>query len=170
MRPFCAIQSAGAGEKGMRTLLNVLLAFSILAFFGVSASAQSGDPVKLEIRPGIWFEVIELKRLAAKGIVSLTFAVDNKSGEQTSLADLGMSGNDQRITDLKLIDFASSKDYWIGSSGGDCLCSTFTDGAPIGPGERQQFWVWFGAPAAGVTKLAVWVPGVQPLFDVPLAK
>ena len=51
MRLFCAIQSAGAGEKGMRTLLNVLLAIGILACFGVSASAQSGDPVKLEFVP-----------------------------------------------------------------------------------------------------------------------
>ena len=131
--------------------------------------AQTAEAPKLELRPGIWFEVVELKRLPTKGIVGLTFAVDNQSGEQTSLADLGMSDNDARITDLKLIDFASSKDYWIGSSGGDCLCSIFTDvrssarvsGSSSGPALVSP---------AGVAKLAVWVPGVQPMFDVPLAK
>jgi hypothetical protein len=143
-----------------------------LAFcLGLSlATAQAQSAPRIELRPGIFFEVIELKRLSEKTVVSLTFAVDNQSQEGTSLAELGLSDNERRITDLKLIDFQAGKDYWQGSTGGDCLCSTFTDGAPIGPGERQQFWAWFGAPPAGVSKLAIFVPGVPPLFDVPLAK
>jgi hypothetical protein len=131
--------------------------------------AQSAAP-RLELRPGIAFEVVELKRLSEKTVVALTFAIDNQSQETTSLADLGLSDNDLRITDLKLIDFQGGKDYWLGSTGGSCLCSTFEDGAAIGPGERREFWAWFGAPPAGVSKLAVFVPGVPPLFDVPLAK
>jgi hypothetical protein len=135
----------------------------------VAAHAQNAAPPRLELRPGIWFEVTELKRLD-KNIVGLRFAVDNQSAESTTLSDLGLSDNGQRVTDLKLIDFQGGKDYWIGSTGGSCLCSTFSDGAPVGPGERQTFWAWFGAPPAGVTKLAVFVPGVPPMFDVPLAR
>jgi hypothetical protein len=135
-----------------------------------STPARAAEPARLELRPGIWFEVVELRRLSEKGIVGLKFAVENRSEETTSLAALGMSDNERRVTDLKLIDFPNGKDYWIGSTGGDCLCSTFPDGAPVPPGERQEFWAWFGAPPAGVTKLAVFVPGVPPLFDVPLAK
>ena len=121
------------------------------------------------MRPGIWFEVAELKRLD-KNMVGLKFAIDNQSAESTTLTDLGMSDNGQRVTDLKLIDFQGGKDYWIGSTGGSCLCSTFEDGAPVGPGERQQFWAWFGAPPAGVSKLAIFVPGVPPMFDVALGR
>jgi hypothetical protein len=135
----------------------------------VTAQAQTTAPPRLELRPGISFEVTELKRLD-KNIVGLKFAIDNQSGESTTLTDLGLSDNGQRVTDLKLIDFQGGKDYWIGSTGGSCLCSTFTDGAPVGPGERQNFWAWFGAPPAGVSKLAVFVPGVPPMFDVALGR
>ena len=134
-----------------------------------AAQAQTTAPPRLELRPGISFEVTELKRLD-KNIVGLKFAIDNQSGESTTLTDLGLSDNGQRVTDLKLIDFQGGKDYWIGSTGGSCLCSTFTDGAPVGPGERQNFWAWFGAPPAGVSKLAVFVPGVPPMFDVALGR
>ena len=139
-------------------------------FYPVPAVAQAAAPAKLELRPGIWLEVVALRRLAEKGIVGLEFAVDNRSGEQTSLAELGLSDSGRRVSDLKLIDFQAGKDYWIGSSGGSCLCSILEDGAPLGPGERQEFWAWFGAPPPGVSKLALFVPGVPPLFDVPLAK
>jgi hypothetical protein len=133
------------------------------------AQAQTASPPRLEVRPGIWFEVAELKRLD-KNMVGLKFAIDNQSAESTTLTDLGMSDNGQRVTDLKLIDFQGGKDYWIGSTGGSCLCSTFEDGAPVGPGERQQFWAWFGAPPVGVSKLAIFVPGVPPMFDVALGR
>ncbi len=135
----------------------------------VTAQAQTTAPPRLWLRPGISFEVTELRRLD-KNIVGLKFAIDNQSGESTTLTDLGLSDNGQRVTDLKLIDFRGGKDYWIGSTGGSCLCSTFTDGAPVGPGERQNFWAWFGAPPAGVSKLAVFVPGVPPMFDVALER
>ena len=131
------------------------------AFRPVPAVAQAAAPAKVE--------VVALRHLAEKGIVGLEFAVDNQSGEQTSLAELGLSDSGRRVSDLKLIDFQAGKDYWIGSTGGSCLCSTFEDGAPLGPGERQEFWAWFGAPPPGVSKLALFVPGVPPLFDVPLA-
>ncbi len=133
------------------------------------AHAQGAAPSRLELRSGIWFEVTELKRLD-KNIVGLKFAIDNQSDESTSLADLGLSDNGRRVTDLKLIDFQGGKDYWIGSTGGSCLCSSFQDGAPVAPGERQAFWAWFGAPPASVTKLAVFVPGVPPMFDVALGR
>ncbi len=153
------------------TALGSLAALSMAAaFYPIPAVAQAAAPAKLELRPGIWLEVVALRRLAEKGIVGLEFAVDNQSGEQTSLAELGLSDSGRRVSDLKLIDFQAGKDYWIGSTGGSCLCSTFEDGAPLGPGERQEFWAWFGAPPPGVSKLALFVPGVPPLFDVPLAK
>jgi hypothetical protein len=153
-------------------ILGAAVALPAAATFGpVSVlAAEPGAPPKLELRPGVWLEVVELRRLPekAKGIVALKFAIDNQSGEGTSLANLGLSDNGRRVSNLKLIDFQAGKDYWIGSSGGDCLCSTFKDGAPVGPGQRQEFWAWFGAPPAGVGKLAVFVPGAPPLFDVPL--
>jgi hypothetical protein len=146
-------------------------AFAALAVLWPLAvtQAQTASPARLEVRPGIWFEVAELKRLD-KNMVGLKFAIDNQSAESTTLTDLGMSDNGQRVTDLKLIDFQGGKDYWIGSTGGSCLCSTFEDGAPVGPGEHQQFWAWFGAPPAGVSKLAIFVPGVPPMFDVALGR
>ena len=76
------------------------------------AQAQTASPPRLEVRPGIWFEVAELKRLD-KNMVGLKFAIDNQSAESTTLTDLGMSDNGQRVTDLKLIDFQGGKDYWI---------------------------------------------------------
>ncbi len=149
-------------------VLGCCMAALVAAWPLVAAHAQTTPP-RLELRPGIWFEVTELKRLD-KSIVGLKFANDNQSGDTTTLTDLGLSDNQHRVSDLKLIDFQSGKDYWVGSTGGTCLCSTFDDGAPVGPGERQQFWAWFGAPPAGVSKLAVFVPGAPPMFDVALAR
>jgi hypothetical protein len=152
-------------------IVPALLAAGTLAPAAVLAQGAATTP-KFELRPAIWLEVAELRRLREKGdgIVGLRFAIDNKSGEASSLADLGLSDNGRRVSGLKLIDFQGGKDYWIGSAGGDCLCSNFEDGAPVGPGERREFWAWFGAPPAGVGTVAVFVPGVPPLFDVPLAK
>jgi len=107
---------------------------------------------------------------APDGIVGLTFAIDNKSTETVTLAEIGISDNERRVTDVKLIDFENGKDYWIGSTGGDCLCSIFDDGGPVEPGQKKEFWVWFGAPPSGVDKLAIFVPGVPPMFDVALGK
>jgi len=150
--------------------LTALLASAVAGWPAAGARVQAAESARLELRPDVWFEVVELRRLSEKGIVGLEFAVANQSSETTSLAELGMSDNEARVTDIRLIDFQGGKDYWIGSTGGNCLCSTFTDGAPVPPGERREFWAWFGAPPAGVAKLAVFVPGVPPMFDVPLAK
>ena len=121
------------------TALGLIAALSMAgAFYPMPAVAQAAAPAKLELRPGIWLEVVALRRLAEKGIVGLEFAVDNQSGEQTSLAELGLSDSGRRVSDLKLIDFQAGKDYWIGSSGGSCLCSTSRMGRPSAPASARS--------------------------------
>lgn len=170
--------SAGSGRRALAVAACATLAAACGAGLGWPASPARAEaaetaaaaPTKSEVRPGVWFEVVELRRMPDKGIVGLTFAVDNRSDKAVTLAELGISDNERRVTDLKLIDFQGGKDYGIGSTGGDCLCSTFPDGGPVEPGARREFWAWFGAPPAGVAKLAVFVPGAPPMFDVPLAR
>ncbi|MFO1038858.1 MAG: hypothetical protein U1E45_18615 [Geminicoccaceae bacterium] len=153
------------GYYGHAAAAGLALGFVLLASHG----AQAQDVPKVELRPGVFFEVVELKRVR-KDISGLTFEIDNTSPDTVTLAQLGISDNERRVTDLKLIDFDNGKDYWIGDSGGACLCTTFQDGGPVEPGQKRRFWAWFGAPPAGVDKVAVFVPGSPPIFDVPLAK
>ena len=69
------------------TALGSLAALSMAAaFYPIPAVAQAAAPAKLELRPGIWLEVVALRRLAEKGIVGLEFAVDNQSGYIESAA------------------------------------------------------------------------------------
>ena len=73
------------GYCGHAAAAGLALGFVLLASHG----AQAQDVPKVELRPGVFFEVVELKRVR-KDISGLTFEIDNTSPDTVTLAQLGI--------------------------------------------------------------------------------
>ena len=133
----------------------------------VATAATVARP-SLELKPGIVFEVTELRRMTDKGVMQLKFAVSNSTEYYTSLKELGLAYGGQ-LKDISVIDFAGKKQYDFGNAGG-CLCSTFSDssGGLVGAGESREFWAWYALPQGGNKKMALRIPDYQPIMDIPL--
>jgi hypothetical protein len=134
-----------------------------------SASAEEAALGKLELRPGVNLEVTELKRVPDKNLVIARFAVANAGSDAVTMEALGLR-NGSDLARVSLIDFKNGKQYDIGSGYGTCLCSHVTSDDAIEPGQRKAYWAMYGNPPADVTKVAVIVRGLPPVFDVPLGK
>lgn len=115
------------------------------------------------------FEVTRLAKLPGHEIVELRFALANGSAETVTLERLRI-GTSASVSDVQLLDLANATVYKIGEAGSERLSSRYREGGPVPPGERREFWAWFKAPPAGVSKLAVMIPGVPPVLDVSLAR
>lgn len=139
------------------------------------AAALATTPVRAEplgraeLAPGVTFEVTKLARLPGHEIVELRFALANGSAETITVERLRI-GTSASVSDVQLVDFTNATVYKIGEAGSERLSSRYRDGGPVAPGERREFWAWYKAPPAGVSKLAVMIPGMPPVLDLPLAR
>ena len=158
--------------RGLRTaLVRCVMAFLMAMSLLVGAQAQDSPLVKQELRPAVLLEVTKLQQLPGKQIVELRFDVTNQSASVANLADLGLV-NEGWVNNVVLLDWKSAQVYsvgWFNSGQVRYFCSYVTGAGPIQPGQRMDFWAWFGAPPAGVTNLALRVPGVPPV-DIPLTR
>lgn len=132
------------------------------------AAAPTAVRPSVELKPGIVFEVTELRRMPDKGVMQLKFAVSNATEYDTSLKDLGLAYNHQ-LKDISVIDFAGKKQYDFGQAGG-CLCSTFSDssGGTVMAGQSREFWAWYALPQGSNKRMALRIPDQQPIMDIPL--
>ncbi len=103
-------------------------------------AAPTAARPSVELKPGIVFEVTELRRMTDKGVMQLKFAVSNSTEYDTSLKELGLAYGGQ-LKDISVIDFAGKKQYDFGNAGG-CLCSTLSDnsGGLVAAGQSREFW------------------------------
>lgn len=133
-----------------------------------SAPAPAVARPGVELKPGVSFEVTELRRMTDKGVMQLKFTVSNQTEYDTTLKDLGLAHSHQ-LKDISVIDFAGKKEYDFGNAGG-CLCSTFSDssGGMIAAGQSREFWAWYGLPQGSNKRMAIRIPDYQPIMDVPL--
>ncbi|MCS6780662.1 MAG: hypothetical protein NZ555_13285 [Geminicoccaceae bacterium] len=147
-----------------RTPIPLLLA-AVLA-----APSGAAEPLgKTELAPGVTFEVTRLAKLPGHEIVELRFAVVNGTADTVTLERLRI-GTSLTVSEVLLLDLANATAHKIGEAGTERLASRYRDGGPVPPGERREFWAWYKAPPASVTKLGVLVPGTPPLLDLPLAR
>ncbi len=151
-----------------RPPLPLVLAAAVLA--ASWAAPAAGEPLgRTELAPGVTFAVTRLAKLPGHEIVELRFAVAHGSPDTVTLERLRI-GTSASVSDVQLLDFANAAVHKIGEAGSDRLSSRYREGGPVPPGERREFWAWYKAPPAGVSKLAVMIPGVPPLLDLPLAR
>ena len=76
--------------------------------------------------------------------------------------DLGEDVLDDTISALRLIDEVNGREHFpLRDADGSCLCSSFER---IRPGDSVDVYAKFPAPPAGVTRVALHVPGF-PSFD-----
>jgi hypothetical protein len=141
----------------------------VMGAIALAASAQAQPLGRAELAPGVTLEITRLAQLPGHGIVELRLAVANGSAETVTLERLRL-GTTYALSEVQLLDFANAAVYKIGEAGTDRLASRWRDGGPVAPGERRELWAWYKAPPAGVAKLAVMVPGIPPVLDVPLAR
>jgi hypothetical protein len=68
-----------------------------------------------------------------------------------------------------VIGFGGKRQHTIGGAS-QFLCSNFREraGGVVRAGRRREFWAWFGLPAAGARQMAIRLPEVPPIMDVPL--
>jgi hypothetical protein len=145
------------------------LALGGLATAGPAAAAMA----TVEAGPGVTYEVLELKRVPAKDIVELRFAITNQSDRDLELDRTGfgrIEGGEQFAGGVRLVDLPNAKAYYAGSAGGRCLCSALGPERKLPAGQRGEYWAWYGVPSANVSELAVFFPGVPPVLAVPLAR
>ena len=131
-------------------------------------AAPTAARPSVELKPGIVFEVTELRRMTDKGVMQLKFAVSNSTEYYTSLKELGLAYGGQ-LKDISVIDFAGKKQYDFGNAGG-CLCSTFSDnsGGMVAAGQSREFWAWYALPQGSNKRMALRIPDQQPIMDIPL--
>ena len=131
-------------------------------------AAPTAARPSVELKPGIVFEVTELRRMTDKGVMQLKFAVSNSTEYDTSLKELGLAYGGQ-LKDISVIDFAGKKQYDFGNAGG-CLCSTFSDnsGGMVAAGQSREFWAWYALPQGSNKRMALRIPDQQPIMDIPL--
>ena len=131
-------------------------------------AAPTAARPSVELKPGIVFEVTELRRMTDNGVMQLKFAVSNSTEYDTSLKELGLAYGGQ-LKDISVIDFAGKKQYDFGNAGG-CLCSTFSDnsGGMVAAGQSREFWAWYALPQGSNKRMALRIPDQQPIMDIPL--
>lgn len=149
----------------IRSTIAPLLLAVLLGAPGVRAEPLG----KAELVPGVSLEITRLAILPGQPIVELRFAVANDSPETVTLERLRI-GSSSSVSEVQLLDFANATVFRIGEAGTERLSSRYREGGPLAPGERREFWAWYKAPLPGVNKLAVMVPGVPPILDLPLSR
>lgn len=126
---------------------------------------------------GVSIEITKLERIPNQKVVEMRFTLVNGSAQAVSLAALGLErqyitnrGTIGSVDGIKLLDLANGLSYAPGIDGGYSLSSRWAspESSSMAPNTRRSFWVWFGAPAAGVTKVSVFPPGAAPLIDLAL--
>lgn len=167
-----------------RTLLGASLGLGLGACLGLglglcgTAQAQQGSPVRGDLAiAGVSIEITKLERLPNQKVVEMRFTLVNGSAQTVTLGALGLErqyitnrGTIGSVDGIRLLDLANGLSYAPGIDGGYSISSRWAspEGSGIAPGARRSFWVWFGAPAAGVTKVSVYPPGAAPLLDLAL--
>lgn len=147
--------------------LPALAAAAAALLLPAGADGQTASPPKpAELAPGVTFEVTEMRRLADKDVLQLKFVVANAGATPASAQNLGFA-TAYRLDNIQVIDFQNKRSYNIGTAS-RCLCSTFSDGGAVAPGQRREFWAWFALPPAGVRTVSVQVGDQPPMLDVPL--
>ena len=135
-------------------------------------TAQQSQPLgRADLYPNVTMEIKKLERLPRLNVVELRFDVLNSrqaalSAEFLQFLTLGSDGK-YTVANIGLVDFSNSVRYHPAESQGT-MSSRIPHGSSLAAGARWSFWVWFSAPPQGVTKLAVYVPGVPPILDVSL--
>ena len=126
---------------------------------------------------GVSIEITRLERVPNQKVVEMRFTLVNGSAQAVSLAALGLErqyitnrGTIGSVDGIKLLDLANGLSYSPGIDGGYSISSRWSspESSSIAPNTRRSFWVWFGAPAAGVTKVSIYPPGAAPLLDLAL--
>lgn len=153
-----------------------LAAIAALAISHMPAAAQdattpvpaAGPASEIKLADDVVLRITEIRRLEDKGVMQLSFEVENVGKVDTSLMQHGLAlafG----LGDIAIVDFGGRKQYRMGYANG-CLCSTFPnrDGGVVRAGETAGFWAWFGLPDDGVTTVAVQFPNQQPIMNVPV--
>lgn len=143
-----------------------------LSAVDVSKAAGTQPLAQGEITPGILIRVTRLERLSGYSIVELRFDVVNNSDHPVTLDELRMQATNgsRALGQIQLFDPGGTT-YFIGSVHATPLSSFWNQAEDqIGVGEKRSFWAWFGAPPAGVNRLALEVPGVPPILDIPLGR
>ena len=149
----------------MRHRFALTAALLLLAVSG-PAMGQPASGSRMELAPGVTFQVTDLRRLTDKGAMQLKFTLSNATSGQTSARAVGIATG-YRLDAIEVVDFASKRSFNIGSAS-RCLCSTFTDGGAVEPGQTREFWAWYGLPPAGVQTVSLQLGSAPPLLDVPL--
>ena len=149
------------------------LALSALALAAPGTAAAA--IATAEARPGLTYEVLELKRVGGQDIVELRFAISNRTDGDLDLTKNGLGrieGGGYFAGGVQLVDLPNARMFYTGSSGNRCLCSVIDrpEDRVLAAGERGEYWAWYGVPGGGLAKLAVFFPGVPPLLDVPLGQ
>lgn len=153
-------------EAGMVRMPWLVVAALLAA--GGSAAAQTS--ASAELAPGVTATVTSLKRLPHDGLVQIDYRIDNAGTSAVSLDDLGlMTGGNDCVEGVGLIDFAGEQHYQVGGTAGGCLSSSVTlTGDTIGAGQSFEGWAWFRPPSSASGPFAVRFARVMPILNVPL--
>ncbi len=156
-----------------RALLASGLVLVALPRTPIAQNATLSEPLaRLDLAvPGVVMEVLGLVRLANHPVVELRFNLVNGAQRPVSLYDLGIASSDPGlIGNLVLLDLPNGTGYRIGQVSSRNLASLIPPPLyTMQAGDRRDgLWAWFGAPPAGVTRLALNVPGGPLAVDLPL--
>lgn len=169
-------------SAGMRVVMRVSQRVALGLGLGLAlsgtAQAQQGPLARGDLAiAGVSIEINKLERVPNQKVVEMRFTLVNGSAQSVSLAALGLErqyitnrGTVGSVDGIKLLDLANGLSYAPGIDGGYSVSSRWPspESSGIAANTRRSFWVWFGAPAAGVTKVSIYPPGAAPLLDLPL--
>ena len=134
-----------------------------LASLSASASAIAAEFSAEGQTPGVKIVVREVKRDAAATVTLRFQLVNDGTGTFKTYGVLGELFSLDKVT---LIDAGNKKKYLVvADAEKHCVCSELKD--DVKPGTRFNLWAKFPAPPADVAKIAVVVPGFEPV-DVPI--
>lgn len=125
---------------------------------------------KGELEPGVTLEVTKLQKLPTAEVVELRFDLVNDKAKDVDLK--GRGAGLYFLENIQLLDLDNAVAYLQGQTSGRTLASNFPagDAGAVKAGERRSYWVWFKAPPPAVKKLALQLPGMPPIVDIPVAR
>jgi hypothetical protein len=115
----------------------------------------------LGANPRILVQVLEITRTGPE-VVTVKFRLVNPD------AAAPVRVRDETIQGVFLVDEAHQKQFFVMRDAQDRAQCTAGLGE-IRPGGRAEAWSRFPAPAEGVERVTVRVPGVPPFRDLPIA-
>lgn len=150
-----------------RLLFAVCLVLPGLAAAEDAAPAAAGAPLGVEEHiSGAEVTLLELRRTSGDTL-TVKWLYKNESQEEKKQIDPLIS------EDYYLIDAAAKKKYFVvKDSSGKEVAGTNRGYNYVGiePGKTYKMWAKFPAPPAATEKLTVYIMGVPPFEDVPIAK